>query len=188
MNFENFKNILNELKEKGYIQCELYEHHAVIYIKQQSDEKLVKLINDKIIKIFNKVDELCDYRMGYNHLYVFATTEILHNIIDQADNYKTLQRKINNAGISYVYAGIDGSGEDTHIDLRTRNDHSLICREYDFHKGILRIIDATKSDSTYIEYGHWVQTTKCKEYETKKMNCKEIQINEDFNEILAKYE
>lgn len=190
MNFEEFKKIMNELKELGYVKIKEYNDHIYVYVKEQENEENRELIVKKIKDIYTKSEGSIGYKyLGYEMIFI-ETKELIKCFYEE--NYKKIAEKIDEANISYMSGYVTGKGTEKSIKLSAQEYYGIEGIQYrcrnDFEDEIIRIIAEQLPNDMTINVTHQrIFTKKAKEWEEKRKNCAEIKISEDFDKILSKY-
>lgn len=195
MDFNEFKEIMSELEEKGYVTKKEYTHHIFIQIEPQENIENRKLIRNKIEKIWDKVEGIGDYIKEQNYQLVFVKMDELIESLKE-ENYEKIKKEIDKKEISYIdYSRVQGKGTQKYIRIYTDNHYGIprdrYSNEPSFASDIKLIIKTSlPSDMKAMDNGGLdmdIQTQKGTAWEEKRKCCEEIKIIDDFEEILSKY-
>lgn len=196
MKFQDFQNIIKELEEKKYLYCDSYNQHIFVELNSQEDKELENIIREKIDNLWSMVEGYKGHKIKTeDNTYigeVFVSTNNIVNIIRNEDSYEKMKEKIKDNDLIYVM--ISGKGVDKKLELDPHNTYfkGSYYRGHHFDACITEAIKQSLPENIHVAKGYrlssvYIQTDKAQEWEQKKINCKEIQINNDFDEILKKY-
>lgn len=194
MNFQEFKNIMNELKDLGYIKVKEYDDHIFVHVKEQENKEVRDLIVKKIKDIYAKSERSIGF--NYNkerYEIIFIETKNLIKCFYE-ENYEKIAEKIKDEDLSYIEGYVHGKGVSKYIQLWGKNYYGNNTSGYSHpssyeHKIINAILKCLPDDieKTIDIDGQRLFTKKATEWEEKRKNCAEIKISEDFDKILSKY-
>lgn len=190
MNFEEFKEAMKELKNKGYIGAKIYEDHIFVEIRSQREEELTDMIKKNIKKLSNKIEEGILHAEIANTI-MFVSTEKMKYVFKTAKNYDEAVEILNSANISYISSSTTfRNGINKYIEVSFK-EYCGLGGYPNFEDSIKKAIRKSMPSNVSCdisEYNFKIKFDEGIEYERRKNNCKELEIEEEFDKLFRKYE
>ena len=188
MKFEEFKEAMEELRQKGYISTQTYEDHIFVRIIEQREKELDKMIESNIIKLWKKVNTIGGYVGSYYKNYMFISTEKMSQAFKEAKNYDEAIEILESENISYIsILSLYGEGTKKEIRVEFKN-HRVHYNSFNFQDAMQKMIKDTMPDNVSCSGDFYIKFNEGIEWERRKSNCKELEIEEEFDKLFRKYE
>lgn len=187
MDFTDFKAIMCDLEDLGYVKTREYKDHCFVQIIEQDNAETTDLISKKIVEIWENSNIIGGYRKAFGE-FVFVETSEFTKCFEE-ENYEKIAEKIQELDPSFIQGFVNGHGTGKKIKLYGHNEYgnrSSRRKSRSFGESIFEIIEENLPKDAHFYHGS-IRTKKGKEWEEKKMNCAEIKVCEDFDKILSRF-